>query len=113
MSRTFMVQLESKVSREELKRQILTKLSVPLGKAGYTIESQSGSAVSYAHTYRPYAVLAVAFCWLVIPLLLFLIERTERIVFTISGSDGAAHLVVVGDGPRGVRRWFEELQSLD
>ncbi len=113
MSRTFMVQLETNVGRAELKREILTKLSVPLGKAGYTIESQSESAVSYAHNFRPYASWAIAFCWLVIPLLFFLIERTERIVFTISGSDDAAHLVVVGDGPRALRRWFEELESLD
>ena len=113
MSRTFMVQVESEISREELKRQILTKLSVPLGKAGYMIETESDSAVSYAHTYRPYAFWAIAFFWLLVPLVLVLVVRTERIVFTISGSDGAAHLVVVGDGPRGVRRWFEELESLD
>ena len=113
MSKTFTVQLESNVSREELKREILTKLSVQLSKAGYTIETESESSVAYAHTYRPYAFWAVAFFWLLIPLLLFLIERTDRILFTIMGNNGAAHLIVVGDGPRAVRRWFEELESLD
>ena len=113
MSRTFMVQLESSVGREEVKRQILTTLSVPLGKAGYMIESESESSVAYAHRYRPYALWAIAFFWLVIPLVLVFVDRTERIVFTISGSDDAADLVVVGDGPRGVRRWFQELESLD
>jgi hypothetical protein len=44
---------------------------------------------------------------------LVFVHRTERIVFTISGSDGAAHLVVVGDGSRALRRWFQELESLD
>ena len=48
-----------------------------------------------------------------VPLVLVLVERTERIVFTISGSDDAAHLVIVGDGPRALRRWFEELESVE
>ena len=48
-----------------------------------------------------------------ITLVLVLVERTGRVVFTMSGSDGAGHLVVVGDGPPAMRRWFEELESLD
>jgi hypothetical protein len=44
---------------------------------------------------------------------LFLIEQTDRIVFSISEQDGGTHLVVVGDGPRALRRWFEELERWD
>jgi hypothetical protein len=113
MSRTFTAEVDSPLTRDELKRQILTQLSVPLGKADYRIESETESGITYARSYRPYAVPAILLCWLVVPLLLLLVERTDRIVFSISNQNGATHLVVVGDGPRALRRWFKELERWD
>jgi hypothetical protein len=113
MSQTFTAEVESPLDRDELKRQILTQLSVPLGKSEYRIESETESGITYARRYRPYWVPAILLCWLVLPLVLLLVEQTDRIVFSISDQNGGTHLVVVGDGPRALRRWFEELERWD
>jgi hypothetical protein len=107
---TFTAEIDSPLNREELKREILTQLSVPLGKAEYRIESETDSGITYARKYRPYLVPAILLFWLVFPLLLLLVERTDRIVFRISSQDGGTHLIVVGDGPRALRRSFEQLE---
>ena len=39
--------------------------------------------ISYARTYRPYWVAAWLFFWLLFPLLLLLVERTDRVVLTL------------------------------
>jgi hypothetical protein len=58
-------------------------------------------------------VPAILLCWLLLPLVLLLIEQTDRIVFSITDRNEGTHLVVVGDGPRALRRWFEELERWD
>jgi hypothetical protein len=113
MSPTFAAEVDSPLTRDELKRQILTQLSVPLGKSDYRIESESASGITYARSYRPYWVPAILLFWLVLPLVLLLIEQTDRIVFSISEQNGGTHLVVVGDGQRALRRFFEELEQWD
>lgn len=70
MSRTFVVELRSPLPRDEVRRLVLTKLSVPLGNAEYRIENAGEATISYARTYRPYWIVAVLLCWLVLPLLL-------------------------------------------
>src|SRR5581483_8788915 len=54
MSRTFVVEIESPLDRDEVRRLILTKLSIPLGAVEYRIESHDEQAITYTRTYRPY-----------------------------------------------------------
>lgn len=114
MSPTFTAEIDSDLSPGELKREILTTLSVPLGKSGYQLESESDADVTYAREYRPYAVPAIIFgIFLLFPLVFFFVQRTDRITFSISGVNGKTQLIVVGDGPRALRRSFDELERWD
>jgi hypothetical protein len=113
VSRTFVVEIESPLGREEVRHLVLTKLSIPLGKADYRIESQSETMITYARTYRPYWLPAVLLFWLVLPLLLLLVEQTDRVMVTLVEADGGTTIVVVGDGPGVMRRQFEQLAETD
>ena len=83
MSRTFVVEIESPLNRDEVRQLVLTKLSIPLGNVDYRIENENETMISYARTYRPYWVAAWLFFWLLFPLLLLLVERTDRVVLTL------------------------------
>lgn len=109
MSRTFVVEITSPLDREEVRRLILTKLSVPLGDAEYRLESQTETSIVYARLYRPYWWVAVLLCWLVVPILLLLAEDTERVMLTLSEEGKGTRILVVGNGPRVMRRQFEQL----
>jgi hypothetical protein len=112
MSRTFIVEIDSPLSRDELRHLILTKLSVPLGNADYGIENQNETMITYARRYRPYYMPAILLSWLVLPLVLLLVERIERVMFTFFDQDEGTHVVVVGEGPGVMRRQFEQLSEL-
>ena len=109
MSRTFVVEIESPLSRDEVRREILTKLSIPLGDSEYRIERQNDVAIVYARTYRPYWFPAILLFWLAFPLLLLLIVQTDRVVLTLLDEPGGTRIVVVGDGPGAMRKQFEQL----
>jgi hypothetical protein len=109
MSKTFVVEIESPLRPDEVRRQVLTKLSVPLGKVEYRLENQNETMIAYARTYRPHWLLAVLLFWLVFPLLLLLIVETDRVVVTLIPEGGGTRIVVVGDGPAGLRRQFDQL----
>lgn len=112
MSRTFVVEIDSPLGREDVRRLILSKLSVPLGDAEYRIESQSETTIVYARVYRPYWWVAALLCWLVVPLLLLLAEETERVILTLFDEGEGTRILVVGDGSRTMRRQFEQLGNL-
>ena len=112
MSKTFVVEIESPLRPDEVRRLVLTKLSVPLGKAEYRIEGQNETTIVYARSYRPYWMVAVLLCWLVIPLLALLVVQTDRVVLTLIPDGEGTRLVVVGDGPAGLGRQFDELTDL-
>ena len=112
MSRTFVVEIESPLSREEVRHMILTKLSLPLGDAEYRIESVNKTMIAYARSYRPYWFPAVLLFWLAFPLLLLLIVQTDRVVLTLFDDPKGTHIVVVGDGPSAMRKQFEALTEL-
>jgi len=112
MSRTFVVEIDSPLGREDVRRLILTKLSAPLGEAEYRIENQNETMIAYARSYRPYWMVAVLFFWLVFPLLLLLVEQTDRVMLSLFDESGGTRIVVVGDGPRVMRRQFEQLGDL-
>ena len=89
MSRTFVVEIESPLGRDEVRQLILTKLSVPLGNAEYRIESQNETMIVYARRYRPYWLPAILLFWLALPLLLLLIEQTDRVMLTLFDEAGS------------------------
>jgi hypothetical protein len=109
MSRTFLVEIESPLSRGEVRHMILTKLSLPLGDAEYRIEAVNETMIAYARSYRPYWFPAILFFWLAIPLLLLLIVQTDRVILTLLDDPKGTRIVVVGDGPSAMRKQFEEL----
>ena len=109
MSRTFVVEIESPLGRDEVRQLILTKLSVPLGNAEYCIESQNETMIVYARRYRPYWLPAILLFWLAFPLLLLLVEHTDRVMLTLLDEADGTRIVVVGDGPGVLRRQFEQL----
>ena len=109
MSRTFVVEIESPLGREEVRRMILTKLSLPLGDIEYRIEGVDERSITYARTYRPYWFVALVGFWLVLPLLLLLVVQTERVVLTLLDEPSGTRVVVVGDGSGAMRRQFEHL----
>jgi hypothetical protein len=112
MARTFTVELDSDLSREELRREILVTLSGGLGSVGYKLESDSDAGITYAREYRPYAVPAVILgVLLLFPFLLLLVKDTERIVFTFLGPPERTQLVIVGQGPRALRRHLTALAT--
>jgi hypothetical protein len=113
VSRTFVVEIESPLEPEEVRRLVLTKLSGPLGDANYRIENQNATMISFARTYRPWAAVAILLFWLVFPLLLLLIEQTDRVMVTLFESDTGTSIVVVGEGPGAMRRQFERLAETD
>ncbi|HEX3455073.1 MAG TPA: hypothetical protein VHS03_10630 [Gaiellaceae bacterium] len=113
MSRTFVVEIESSLEPEEVRRLVLTKLSRPLGDADYMIENQNETMISFARTYRPYFVPAVLLFWLVFPLFFLLIEQTDRVMVTLIASHGGTSIVVVGTGPGAMRKQFEQLAQAD
>ncbi len=108
-----MVEIESSLEPEEVRRLVLTKLSRPLGDADYLIESQNQTMISFARTYRPYFVPAVLLFWLFFPLFFLLIEQTDRVMVTLLESEGGTSIVVVGNGPGAMRRQFEQLADVD
>jgi hypothetical protein len=112
MSRTFVVEVNSPLGREEVRRLVLTKLSGPLGEAEYRIENQNKMVIVYARVYRPYWMVAVLLFWLVFPLLLLLVEQTDRVMLTLLEEGEGTRIVVVGDGPRVMRKQFEQLGEL-
>jgi hypothetical protein len=112
MSHTFVVEIDSPLGREDVRRLILTKLSVPLGIAEYRIESQTETSIVYARVYRPYWWVAALLCWLVVPLLLLLAQETERVMVTLFDEGEGTRILVVGDGSRAVRRQFEQLSDV-
>jgi hypothetical protein len=109
VSRTFVVEIDSPLSREEVRHMILTKLSLPLGNAEYRIEAVNETIIAYARSYRPYWFPAILFFWLGIPLLLLLIVQTDRVILTLFDDPKGTRIVVVGDGPAAMRKQFEEL----
>jgi hypothetical protein len=109
MSRTFVVEIESPLGREEVRHLVLTKLSLPLGSAEYRIETLNETMIAYARSYRPYWFLAIFLFWLVFPLLLLLIVQTDRVILTLFDDPNGTRVVVVGDGPSAMRKQFEEL----
>jgi hypothetical protein len=109
MSSTFVVEVESPLGREDVRRLVLTKLSIPLGDADYRIESQNETTIVYARSYRPYWTVAALLFWLAVPLLLLLIVQTDRVTLTLFDEAGGTRIVVVGDGPDVMRRQFEQL----
>jgi hypothetical protein len=109
VSRAFVVEIETSLSQDEVRRLVLTKLSVPLGDAGYGIENQDETMISFARTYRPYWMLGIVLSWLGFPLILLLIAETERVMLTFFEAAEGTSIVVVGEGPRVMRRQFEEL----
>jgi hypothetical protein len=113
VSRTFVVEVDSPLGREDVRGLILTKLSIPLGKAEYRIESENETMVAYARTYRPYWMVAVLLCWLVLPLLLLLVEQTDRVILTLVEGTEGTRIIVVGDGPTALARHFEQLNRLE
>jgi hypothetical protein len=113
VSRTFVVEIESSLEPEEVRRLVLTKLSRPLGDADYMIENQNETMISFARTYRPYFVPAVLLFWLVFPLFFLLIEQTDRVMVTLIASHGGTSIVVVGTGPGAMRKQFEQLAQAD
>jgi hypothetical protein len=112
MSRTFVVEIESPLCREDVRRLILSKLSVPLGDAEYRLENQNETMISYARVYRPYWLFAILFFWLVIPLLFLLVVETDRVVLTLFDQGEGTRILVVGDGSRKMRKQFEQLGEL-
>ena len=109
MSRTFVVEIESPLSADEVRRMVLSKLSGPLGDAEYRIESHNEVAITYARTYRPYWFRAVVLFWLLFPLVLLLVVQTDRVVVTLLAEPEGTRIIVVGDGSGAMRRQFEEL----
>jgi hypothetical protein len=109
VSRAFVVEIETRLSRDEVRRLVLTRLSVPLGDAGYGIENQNETMIAFAKVYRPYWLPAVLLSWLVFPLLLLLVEETDRVMLTLLEGDDGTSIVAVGEGPRVMRRQFEDL----
>ncbi len=108
-----MVEIESSLEPEDVRRLVLTKLSRPLGDADYLIENQNETMISFARTYRPYFLPAVLLFWLVFPLFFLLIEQTDRVTVTLFESPGGTSIVVVGNGPGAMRRQFEQLAEAD
>jgi hypothetical protein len=106
---TFIVEIDSPLSRDEVRREVLIRFSIPLGNADYGIESQNEVVITYARRHRPYYIPAILLFWLVFPLLLLLIERTDRVMFTFLDRDEGTHILVVGEGPGSMRRQFEQL----
>jgi hypothetical protein len=47
-----------------------------------------------------------------VPLLLLLVERTDRVMFTRIAQQEGTHILVVGDGPGAMRRQFRPAQGL-
>lgn len=113
MSRAFVVEIESPLSVDEVRRMVLTKLSLPLGDVEYRIESHNQRSITYARTYRPYWFVALLFFWLALPLLLLLVVQTDRVVVTLLDEPPGTRIVVVGDGPSAMRRQFEQLGAAD
>lgn len=111
MSQTFVIELESPLRRDEVRRLVLTKLSVPLGRSEYRIEGVNATAITYARSYRPYWLVAILLCWLVFPLLLLLVVQTDRVVLTLIDDADGTRIVVVGDGPGAMRKQFEGLAT--
>jgi hypothetical protein len=109
MSRTFVVEIQSPLSVDEVRRMVLTKLSVPLGEVEYRIESHNEQSITYARTYRPYWFVALVLFWLALPLLLLLVVQTDRVVVTLLAEPSGTRIVVVGDGSGEMRRQFERL----
>jgi len=109
VSRSFVVEIETSLSENDVRRLVLTKLSVPLGDAGYGIENQSETMISFARTHRPYWTLGIVLSWLGFPLLLLLVVETERVMLTFFEESEGTSIVVAGQGPRVMRRQFEDL----
>ncbi len=113
MSGTFVVEIDSPLDRDEVRRLVLTKLSIPLGDVEYRLENQNETMISYARSYRPYWVPAVLLFWLALPLLLLLVVQTDRVMLTLIEEPSGTKIVVVGDGPGSMRRQFEQLAQSD
>ena len=94
---TFIVEIDSPLSRDEVRREVLIRFSIPLGNATTAIESQNEVVITYARRHRPYYIPAILLFWLVFPLLLLLIERTDRVMFTFLDRDEGTHILVVGE----------------
>jgi hypothetical protein len=109
VSRAFVVEIDTPLSRDEVRRLVLIKLSVPLSDAGYGIENQNETMITFARTTRPYWLPGILLCWLGFPLILLLIVETERVMLTLLEAQEGTNIVVVGEGPRVMRRQFEDL----
>ena len=50
---TFIVEIDSPLSRDEVRREVLIRFSIPLGNADYGVESQNEVVITYARRHRP------------------------------------------------------------
>jgi hypothetical protein len=108
----FDLEFDSEKQPADLLRDCLITLNGELAANGYMLTSQSDVAVTYHRKYRHWGVILIAIVFFPIGLLALLITDDATITATVEpgSATGGARLSIAGQGPKNVRRGFEEMQ---
>lgn len=84
-------------------REVVSDLTEPLAKYGYSLTSQTEMAVTYHRKYRPWWVILLAILTFPIGLLFLLITESATVTATVEGANGGTRLIVNGSAPKRLR----------
>jgi hypothetical protein len=106
----FQQERASPKSSTQLLPEVVTGLSGPLGNAGYVLQTQSASLITFGRSFRPWFIWVGVVFFFPIGLLFLLYKEEATITVAFEPRSDGTLVRVTRKGEKGVARAFEQMQ---
>jgi len=108
--KTFTRELDTEKPPSEVLSEALTALTGPLASAGYTLQTQTETALTFSRRYRPWFIWVGVVVFFPLGLLLLLYWETAAITVVLEPTGSGTRVRIAGEGEDNVRAAFGRLQ---